>query len=279
MTEDAFAASYAQERVWFLTSLLPDVPLYNIAGVSRLERLGEVEPGLVERALRMLAERHEPLRTRLEPRGEEVVQLIAPEATVRLAHTDLSGRPERDRPGDLAALAAADAAELFALGDAPLWRARLVRLGGGQWRLVLVAHHAVFDAWSMRIFTEDLAEAYHALRDNRAPRYAELAVQYADYAVWQREQGFEASLAYWRERLAGSVPLELPTDRPRLSRARLRGRQPPLHRPRRADRAGDRAGQKHRQHLLHGAAHRVRRPARPLERADRRGDRLARRRT
>ncbi|TXK40925.1 non-ribosomal peptide synthetase [Nonomuraea sp. C10] len=215
VTEDAFAASYAQERVWFLTSLLPDVPLYNIAGVSRLERLGEVEPGLVERALRMLAERHEPLRTRLEPRGEEVVQLIAPEATVRLACTDLSGRPERDRPGDLAALAAADAAELFALDDAPLWRARLVRLGGGQWRLVLVAHHAVFDAWSMRIFTEDLAEAYHALRENRAPRYAELAVQYADYAVWQREQGFEASLAYWRERLAGSVPLELPTDRPR----------------------------------------------------------------
>ncbi|MGI5271610.1 non-ribosomal peptide synthetase [Nonomuraea sp. CA-218870] len=215
VTEDAFAASYAQERVWFLTTLLPGVPLYNIAGVSRLERLGEVEPGLVERALRVVAERHEPLRTRLEPRGDAVMQLIAPEASVRLAHTDLSGRPEQDRAADLAALAAADAAELFALGEAPLWRARLVRLGGGQWRLVLVAHHAVFDAWSMRIFTEDLAEAYHALRENRPPRFGELAVQYADYAVWQRGQGFEASLDYWRERLAGSAPLELPTDRPR----------------------------------------------------------------
>ncbi|GGP18249.1 amino acid adenylation domain-containing protein [Nonomuraea glycinis] len=210
VTEDVFAASYAQERVWFLTGLLPGVPLYNIAGVSPLERLGTVEPGLVERALRVVAERHEPLRTRLELRGEEVVQLIAPEAVVRLARTDLSGRP-----GEFAALAAADAAEPFALDGAPLWRARLVWLGEGQWRLVLVAHHTVFDAWSMQIFTEDFTEAYHALRENREPRFVKLAVQYADYAAWQRGQRFEASLAYWHERLAGSVPLELPSDRPR----------------------------------------------------------------
>ncbi|MFI6907015.1 amino acid adenylation domain-containing protein [Nonomuraea sp. NPDC050394] len=210
VTEDAFPASSAQERVWFLTTLLPGLPLYNIAGISRLERLGEVEPALMERALGLVAERHEPMRTRFELREEKVMQLIAPEIPVRLACTDLT-----DDEGALAALAARDAAEPFALDRAPLWRARLVRLGGGRWRLVQVFHHAIYDAWSAEIFGADLTEAYLSLRERRAPRFAKLTVQYADYAVWQREQTFEDDLAYWSRRLAGSAPLELPADHPR----------------------------------------------------------------
>ncbi|MFI6395075.1 amino acid adenylation domain-containing protein [Nonomuraea sp. NPDC050540] len=210
VTEDAFPASSAQERVWFLSTLLPGLPLYNIAGISRLERLGEVDPALMERALGMVAERHEPMRTRFELREEKVMQLIAPEIPVRLAYTDLTADE-----GALEALAARDAAEPFALDRAPLWRARLVRLGGGRWRLVQVFHHAVYDAWSAEIFGADLTEAYLSLRERRAPRFAKLTVQYADYAVWQREQPFEDDLAYWKRRLAGSSPLELPADHPR----------------------------------------------------------------
>ncbi|MFI9557433.1 amino acid adenylation domain-containing protein [Nonomuraea endophytica] len=210
VTEDAFPASSAQERVWFLSTLLPGLPLYNIAGISRLERLGEVDPALMKEALRLVAERHEPMRTRFELRDEKVMQLIAPEIPVRLAYTDLTGAE-----GSLGTLAAEDAAEPFALDQVPLWRARLVKLGGGQWRLVQVFHHAVYDAWSAEIFSADLTEAYLSLREQRAPRFTKLSVQYADYAVWQREQPFESDLAYWKQRLAGSTPLELPADHPR----------------------------------------------------------------
>jgi len=219
MTEDVFPASHAQERIWFLTELLPDLPLYNIGGVSPLERLEAAGPEPVERALRLVAQRHEPLRTRFELRGGQVVQLVAPEVPVRLARTDLSGLDAGAQEVELATLAAADAAEPFALDRAPLWRARLVELGGGRRRLILVIHHTIFDAWSMEVMTEDLVEAHAAVCEGRPPRFAELTVQYADYTVWQRgrlDNGeLDDDLAYWSRRLAGSVPLELPADRPR----------------------------------------------------------------
>ncbi|MEV0584413.1 amino acid adenylation domain-containing protein [Nonomuraea sp. NPDC050310] len=219
MTESVFPASYAQQRIWFLTELTPDLPLYSIGGVYRLEGLRVTRPELVEEALRLVVRRHEPLRTRFELRDGQVVQLIAPDVPVRLARSDLSGLDAADQAAELAALGAADVAEPFALDRAPLWRARLVDLGGDQWRLVLVTHHTVFDAWSSEVFAEDLAEAHAALLEQREPAFGKLTVQYADYAVWQRERldagELDEDLAYWRERLAGAVPLELPTDRPR----------------------------------------------------------------
>ncbi|NUT41604.1 MAG: amino acid adenylation domain-containing protein [Thermoactinospora sp.] len=210
VTEDVFPASFAQERIWFLHQLHPGLPLYNIAGVSKLERLGPIDPELVEAAVQIVFDRHEPLRTRFELRDEQVVQVIAQNLQVRLARTDLSGSPE-----DLDALAAADAAEPFDLAGAPLWRGRLVELGGGQWRLIIVTHHIVYDAWSAAIFSDDLAEVYQALREGREPGLPKLEVQYADFAVWQRDQPLDAGLDYWRPKLAGSAPPEITPDRPR----------------------------------------------------------------
>ncbi|MGW2216863.1 condensation domain-containing protein, partial [Nonomuraea sp. NPDC001684] len=219
MTEDEFPASHAQERIWFLTELLPDLPLYNIGAISHLKRLDVAGPKPVEEALRLVVQRHEPLRTRFELRDGKVVQLIAPEVPVHLTHTDLSGLDGSAQEAELAALAAADAARPFTLDRAPLWRVRLVELGGGQWRLVLVVHHTIFDAWSAKVMAEDLVEAHAAVRAGRSPRFAELPIQYADYAAWQRTRldagELDGGLAYWSDRLAGSVPLELPTDRPR----------------------------------------------------------------
>ncbi|MEU1390655.1 MULTISPECIES: amino acid adenylation domain-containing protein [unclassified Nonomuraea] len=219
MTEDEFPASHAQERIWFLTELLPDLPLYNIGAISHLKRLDVAGPKPVEEALRLVVQRHEPLRTRFELRDGKVVQLIAPEVPVQLTHTDLSGLDGSAQEAELAALAAADAARPFTLDRAPLWRVRLVELGGGQWRLVLVVHHTIFDAWSAEVMAEDLVEAHAAVRAGRSPRFAELPIQYADYAAWQRTRldagELDEGLAYWSDRLAGSVPLELPTDRPR----------------------------------------------------------------
>ncbi|MEU4832121.1 amino acid adenylation domain-containing protein [Streptosporangium sp. NPDC023615] len=216
---DVFPASFAQERIWFLHELMPELAVYNIAWVSELTALRPVDPELLERALETLAGRHESLRTAFELRDERVVQTIAGRAPAALARTDLSGLAPEAASAEFERIAAEDARRPFRLDAAPLWRVRLVTLGGGRRRLVGVMHHTVFDAWSSGVFSRELAEIYLALREGRAPELPELPIQYADYAAWQRDRlgggELDADLAYWRERLRGSVPLEVPGDRPR----------------------------------------------------------------
>ncbi|WP_449064535.1 condensation domain-containing protein [Planomonospora algeriensis] len=222
MTGDVFPASFAQERIWFLSELRPGLAVYNIAACSALPWMRPVDPGLLERALGLLVRRHEPLRTAFALRDGQVVQIIAADVPVVLGRSDVSGAD--DARAEFERIAAEEAAAPFSLDRAPLWRARLVRLGPDEagrdeWRLLVVAHHTVYDAWSARLFMEELGELCAALREERPPRLPELAIQYADYAVWQRDRlaggALEADLDYWREKLAGSVPLELPPDRPR----------------------------------------------------------------
>jgi amino acid adenylation domain-containing protein len=222
MTEDVFPASFAQERIWFLSGLRPGSAVYNIATCSTLPWMRPVDPGLLERALALLVRRHEPLRTAFAFRDGQVVQTIAAEVPVVLAGDDLSGAA--DPHAEFERLAAAEASAPFALDRAPLWRARLVSLGPDgagrdEWRLLFVAHHTVYDAWSAEILGTELAELCAALRERRPPRLPEPSIQYADYAVWQRgrlaDGALDADLDYWRGKLAGSVPLELPPDRPR----------------------------------------------------------------
>ncbi|MBG0823061.1 amino acid adenylation domain-containing protein [Planomonospora sp. ID91781] len=222
MTGDVFPASFAQERIWFLSELQPGLAVYNIATCSVLPWMRPVDPGLLERALGLLVRRHEPLRTSFALRDGQVVQIVSADVPVVLSRSDVSGA---DDPGaEFERIAAEESSAPFPLDRAPLWRARLVRLGPDgtgqdEWRLLFVAHHTVYDAWSAQLFAEELAELCAALREERPPRLPELAIQYADYAVWQRDRlaggALDADLDYWREKLAGSVPLELPPDRPR----------------------------------------------------------------
>ncbi|MFF3436968.1 amino acid adenylation domain-containing protein [Streptosporangium sp. NPDC002721] len=216
---DVFPASFAQERIWFLHELLPDLAVYNTAVRSEAADLRPVDPDLLERALAVLAGRHESMRTAFELRDERVVQTIADRVPVSVARTDLSGLPPEEAARELERVAAEEARAPFRLNSAPLWRVRLVTLGGGECRLLLVLHHTVFDAWSAGVLWRELTEVYLALREGREPVLPELAIQYADYAVWQRDRlgggELDGDLAYWRERLRGSVPLELPSDRPR----------------------------------------------------------------
>ncbi|MER5643542.1 amino acid adenylation domain-containing protein [Streptosporangium sp. NPDC002524] len=216
---DVFPASFAQERIWFLHELLPDLPVYNIPVRLEATALRPIDPGLLERALEVLAGRHESMRTAFELRDERVVQTIAGRVPVSVARTDLSGLPPEAAEKEFERVAAEEARRPFRMDSAPLWRVRLVTLGGGEERLLLVLHHTVFDAWSAGILWRELSEVYRALREGREPALPELAIQYADYAVWQRDRlgggELDGDLAYWRERLRGSVPLELPSDRPR----------------------------------------------------------------
>ncbi|MFC4047491.1 amino acid adenylation domain-containing protein [Dactylosporangium siamense] len=207
--------SYAQQRLWFLAQLEPGSADYNVPTALRLR--GELDAGALRRAVAALVARHEVLRTRLVTVDGVAHQHIDPPGEPHWVVTDLTGDP-----AGLAralAVAAGDAATPFDLGADRLIRTRLIRLAPDDHVLCVVMHHAVMDEWSAGVLRRELSELYSAARDNREPRLPDLPVQYADYAVWQRDWllggELDRQLGYWRDRLAGLSTLELPADRPR----------------------------------------------------------------
>lgn len=201
-------ASFGQERLWLLDRTQPGAPVHNISGVLRLR--GPLEVDRLERCLDEVVERHEVLRTTLRLDGDGVAQAIRAGSDVRLERTEVVGGA-----ADALGLAVAIEREPFDLGAGPLLRCHLLRLAAEDHMLVVVLHHAVSDGWSMGILLQELSARYAGRAEDVAP---ELAVQYADYAVWQRElvdsDGLDTQLAYWRDRLAGAPPLRLPADHP-----------------------------------------------------------------
>ncbi|HYG64366.1 MAG TPA: amino acid adenylation domain-containing protein, partial [Thermoanaerobaculia bacterium] len=176
--------------------------------------------------------RHEALRTTFSL-GEdgEPVQVIAPAGPADLPVADLSGLPPATREAEGVRLAREEAWRPFDLAAGPLLRAALVVLGSEQHLVLLAMHHIVSDAGSMGILTRELAALYGAFSSRLPPQdlpLPGLPVQYADYAVWQRQvlrgETLAAQLAYWRSHLAGAPPvLALPTDRPRPAVQTFRG--------------------------------------------------------
>ncbi|HEX8275370.1 MAG TPA: amino acid adenylation domain-containing protein, partial [Longimicrobiaceae bacterium] len=161
------------------------------------------------------------------------VQTIAPFGGFALPVEDLSALGAAGREAALRRRAREEAARPFDLSAGPLFRAALLRLGGEDHVLLLSMHHIASDGWSMGVLRRELSALYAAYREGRTSPLPEPAVQYADYAVWQREQlvgeVLERQLAYWKERLAGAPELlELPTDRPRPAVQTYRGAAVPL---------------------------------------------------
>jgi amino acid adenylation domain-containing protein len=210
--------SFAQQRLWFLSQLTPESPYYNLTAATRIR--GALDVVTLERALGEIITRHESLRTNFRVLEGQPVQQIRPEAVLSLATLDLRDLAEDVREGEVSRLMNEDACKPFDLERDMLLRARLLRLADEEHVLVLVMHHIVSDGWSTNVFAKELAELYAAYSAGMPSPLAELPVQYADYASWQRrwmEGGtLEEQLRYWRERLADAPQvLELPTDRPR----------------------------------------------------------------
>ncbi|MFB9443502.1 amino acid adenylation domain-containing protein [Dactylosporangium vinaceum] len=213
----SFPASFAQERLWFLAQLDPGVAPYNLNVLTLLP--GRIDPDRLERAFAAVVRRHEALRTALAVQDGQLMQVIEAAPACSIARSDLGPVPAQRREAEFARIARADAREPLPLDRAPLWRARLVRLADDDWRLVHVIHHAVFDGYSAGNFDAELMECYAALGEGRPARLPDLPIQYADYAVWQRQQFAGASLEHWRARLVGApADIGLPTDRPRPAR-------------------------------------------------------------
>jgi natural product biosynthesis luciferase-like monooxygenase protein/amino acid adenylation domain-containing protein len=217
------ALSFAQERLWFLDRLQPGGGAYNLFQAVRLE--GEIDAGALRRGLAGLERRHEALRTVFSGAGGEPRQVVRAGPAAALGVVDLR---RVDAGAECRRLSRAEAVRPFDLERGPLVRWLLLRRGDEDHVLLANLHHAVADGWSMGVLLREVAELYRAGVERRAPRLAELPVQYADYAAWQREEMsgevLAAEIAFWRERLAGAPQsLELPADRPRPAAQSVRG--------------------------------------------------------
>lgn len=206
--------SYAQQGLWTLDQLMPDSPFYNEPFIKRLRF--PLDIGALERALNEIIRRHEALRTSFPIENGEPVQRIAPEMRLPLPVIDFRHLPEAQREEAATVHATAEALRRFDLGSGPCLRAQLLVIGENYHWLLLVIHHIVVDGWSYSVLSTDFTTIYEAFAAGAPSPLPELPIQYADYAVWQRrciaEQGLSRQLDYWRERLAGLAPLEMPGD-------------------------------------------------------------------
>ncbi|GAA2658038.1 condensation domain-containing protein [Streptomyces lunalinharesii] len=211
-------AAPAQRSLWFVCQLDPRAnAAYNVLSAVRLS--GELDVVLLQRAVNAVVARHESLRTGVGLVEGDPRQLVLPEALVPLPVVDCSELPAGEAAKRVQRLAREQAALPFALDAPPLVRVVLVKEAARRHTLLVTVHHLVCDSWSMDVFYRDLATAYGALCGGRDAGLPELPVQYADYVGWLEgrlaEGQLDELLAYWRGALAGTVPLELPVDRPR----------------------------------------------------------------
>ncbi|HYX24056.1 MAG TPA: condensation domain-containing protein, partial [Thermoanaerobaculia bacterium] len=209
--------SFAQERLWFLDQLEPGSSTYNIPIALRMS--GRLDTAALSAVLSEIVRRHAVLRTRFVQSGGSPAQVVDPAARVALPVVDLQGLPSDLSLAEAVRLAAEEVESSFDLFRGPLLRALLMRLGAEEHVIVLNQHHIASDGWSLGVLVREVAALYPAFLAGQPSPLPELAIQYADFALWQRGwlhgEVLEREIAYWRLRLAGVEPLELPTDRPR----------------------------------------------------------------
>ncbi len=218
--------SFAQERLWFIEQLESAGPAYHIPLIVRIE--GQLDIEALRKALAELVRRHESLRTTFINVDGEPRQRIAASLKVDLPIIDLSTYPEEGRDVEAAVFSSAQAQRTFDLSSGPLLRAALLRLSNETHVFTLTLHHIISDGWSVGVLVREVAVLYEAYAAGKESPLEELTVQYADYAVWQRDwlQGevLENQLEYWRGLLAGlPAAIELPTDYPRPPVQSFRG--------------------------------------------------------
>ena len=210
--------SFAQQRLWFLDQLAPGSANYNIPTILRLK--GRLNVAVLERCVQEILKRHEVLRTTFSERREGPVQTIHEETNFSFPMEDLSHLPKTEAEEKARQIAGADAQTGFDLAKGPLFRGQLIKLAEQDHVLVFNLHHTITDGWSMGILIKEVALLYPAFLKDEPSSLPALPIQYADYAVWQRNwlQGkvLEKQLDFWKERIGENPPvLELPTDRPR----------------------------------------------------------------
>ncbi|HTQ77181.1 MAG TPA: amino acid adenylation domain-containing protein, partial [Burkholderiales bacterium] len=223
--------SLAQQRLWFIDRLEGAAAAYNLQGAFRLA--GDLDVAALLAALEAIVRRHEALRTALPSSDGVAVQSIAERLEWTLGTADISVLPVAQRHAAVQAHAASEAHARFNLSRTPLWRALLVRVGPAEHVLLVTMHHIIADGWSLGILAQELAAHYASHRRGGPAPFAPLAVQYPDYAQWQRRclagGALQEQRDYWRRQLSGTPALlDLPTDHPRPAVQSYAGASVPL---------------------------------------------------
>jgi FkbM family methyltransferase len=210
--------SFAQQRLWFIDQLEPGRPFYTAPIALRLD--GQLNVPVLRRTLNEVVRRHEALRTTFVNLDGSAVQRIAPGLRLTLPVVDLSALDAVARERAIHLLARQEARLPFDLSAGPLLRVTLLRLSTAAHVALFTMHHIVSDGWSLGVLVREIAALYAAFSEDRPSPLEELPIQYADYAIWQRQslQGevLARQLDYWRRQLAGApAMLDLPMARPR----------------------------------------------------------------
>ncbi|HSE19254.1 MAG TPA: amino acid adenylation domain-containing protein [Pyrinomonadaceae bacterium] len=216
--------SFAQQRLWFLEQLTPGSAAYNIS--RKVTFKGPLCVATLQQSLNELFRRHESLRTSFSTVADNLVQCVAPPAEFPLQQIDLTHDQKQNEK--LEQLARSHAQHVFDLAVAPLLRATLVHLSEDEHTLLLSFHHLISDGWSVNLFFRELAALYPAFTADQSSPLTEPQIQYADYAVWQRQllqdEVRARHLTYWKEQLSGAHPaLELPAEKVRRAAANFSG--------------------------------------------------------
>ncbi len=212
-------ASLGQERFWKLDRLNPGNPTWNVPVRFRLQ--GALDPTILKRAFNEIIRRHETLRTTVAIRGGQAVQVIKPSLNIEVPVIDLRHMEKAVRDCEIDRLSLQEARWRFDLTTGPLFRVSLLRVDDQEHVLLVTPHHVVADYWSIGLISNELGVLYEAYARDLPSPLPDLAVQYGDYAIWQREQAdgavVQGELACWKTQLEHLPLLEFPTDRPRAS--------------------------------------------------------------
>ncbi|WP_346830056.1 non-ribosomal peptide synthase/polyketide synthase [Pseudomonas abietaniphila] len=218
--------SFSQQRLWFLEQLEPGNSTYHLPGALRLK--GTLDVAAVQSAFERVAERHASLRTVFDTAEDGTPeQVIQPPRALPFEQLDAADETQ------LHGVAEAFARRPFDLAQGPLWRVALVKRTDDEHVLLVCLHHIIADGWSIQVLLLDFVQAYRAALENTDSTLAELPLNYADVALWQRaclEAGEgDRQLEYWKQQLGDEPPvLELPADRPRPARQSFRGARLPF---------------------------------------------------
>ncbi|HJT57930.1 MAG TPA: condensation domain-containing protein, partial [Ktedonobacteraceae bacterium] len=223
--EQELPLSFAQQRLWFLDQLEPGNAAYTMPLAVKLQ--GQLEVAALQQSVQEVVRRHESLRTSFVAQAGRPVQVISAALTMALPVVDLQSVSEYKRLPEAFRLTGEEARQPFDLSRCPLLRVKLLRLSQQEHVLLLSMHHIIADAWSLDVFVREVSMLYEAFAQGRPVPLPPLSLQYADFAVWQRNwlegEVLKAHIDYWKKALRGASPLELPTDRPRPSVQSYRG--------------------------------------------------------
>ncbi|KAK9759407.1 hypothetical protein K7432_017678 [Basidiobolus ranarum] len=204
--------SFAQERLWFMNELIPNSPFYNIPLALRL--VGQLNVNILKQCIVDIVARHEALRTSFVLSGNEPIQFI--ESIEKFPSSFIEYCDLTQQPGEVKSMIAQESRRPFDLAKSPLIKVKLVHLKPEEHVLLIVIHHIVSDGWSITILQKELAVLYESYSCGKSSPLPEPLIQYADFAVWQRNwlQGdnLDRQMTYWKEKLRDLRPLTLPLD-------------------------------------------------------------------